>query len=37
MQRFKTTATLQKFTSYHAQMYKHFNHETHLQNRRTYN
>ena len=27
---------LQKFSSYHAQIYNHFNHEKHLQNRQTY-
>jgi putative transposase len=29
MQRFKTVATLQKFVSYHSQIYNHFNHERH--------
>jgi len=36
MQRFKTVAALQKFTSYHAQIYNHFNHERHLESRQTY-
>ena len=36
MQRFKTVAALQKFTSYHSQIYNHFNHERHLQTRQTY-
>jgi len=36
MQKFKSCAMLQKFTSYHAQIYNHFNHEKHLQNRQTY-
>ena len=36
MQKFKSCAMLQKFTSYHAQIYNHFNHERHLQNRQTY-
>jgi putative transposase len=36
MQRFKTAATLQKFVSYHSQIYNHFNHERHLETRRVY-
>ena len=36
MQRFKTVAALQKFVSYHAQIYNHFNHERHLESRQTY-
>ena len=36
MQRFKTAATLQKFVSYHSQIYNHFNHERHLETRQTY-
>ena len=36
MQLFKTAATLQRFVSYHSQIYNHFNHERHLQNRQTY-
>ena len=36
MQLFKTAATLQSFVSYHSQIYNHFNHERHLQNRQTY-
>ena len=36
MQRFKTVATLQKFVSYHSQIYNHFNHERHLETRQTY-
>jgi hypothetical protein len=36
MQRFKTPATLQKFISYHSQIYNHFNHERHLETRQTY-
>ena len=36
MQKFKSCAMLQKFTSYHAQIYNHFNHERHLENRQTY-
>jgi putative transposase len=36
MQRFKTVATLQKFISYHSQIYNHFNHERHLETRQTY-
>ena len=29
-------ATLQKFVSYHCQIYNHFNHERHLETRQTY-
>ena len=36
MQRFKTVAALQKFFSYHSQIYNHFNHERHLETRQTY-
>ena len=36
MQKFKSCAILQKFTSYHAQIYNHFNHERHLESRQTY-
>jgi len=36
MQRFKTAATLQKFVSYHSQIYNHFNNERHLETRQTY-
>ncbi|MDB3865825.1 IS6 family transposase, partial [Amylibacter sp.] len=36
MQLFKTAATLQRFVSYHSQIYNQFNHERHLQNRQTY-
>jgi len=36
MQRFKSSATLQKFTSYHAQIYNHFNHERHLETRQSF-
>jgi putative transposase len=36
MQRFKTVATLQKFVSYHSQIYNHFNHERHLETKQTY-
>ena len=36
MQRFKTVAALQKFTSYHAQIYNHFNHERHLESRQSF-
>ena len=36
MQLFKTASTLQRFVSYHRQVYNHFNHEKHLQNRQTY-
>ena len=36
MQRFKAVAALQKFVSYHSQIYNHFNHERHLESRQTY-
>ena len=36
MQKFKSCAMLQKFTSYHAQIYNHFNHERHLESRQTF-
>ena len=36
MQRFKSFASLQKFTSYHAQIYNHFNHERHLETRQSF-
>jgi putative transposase len=36
MQRFKTIATLQKFVSYHGQIYNYFNHERHLEMRQVY-
>ena len=36
MQKFKSCAMLQKFTSYHAQIYNHFNHERHLETRQSY-
>ena len=36
MQRFKTAATLQKFVSYHSQIYNHFNHERYLETRQAY-
>ena len=36
MQRFRTVATLQKFVSYHSQIYNHFNHERHLETRQAY-
>jgi len=36
MQKFKSCAMLQKFTSYHAQIYNHFNHERHLESRRLF-
>ena len=36
MQKFKSCAMLQKFTTYHAQIYNHFNHERHLESRQTY-
>ena len=32
MQLFKTVAMLQRFVSYHSQIYNHFDHERHLQN-----
>ena len=36
MQKFKNCAVLQKFTSYHTQIYNHFNHERHLESRQIY-
>ena len=36
MQRFKAVVALQKFVSYHSQIYNHFNHERHLESRQTY-
>ncbi|MDC0921970.1 IS6 family transposase [bacterium] len=36
MQRFKAVVALQKFTSYHAQIYNHFNHERHLESRQSF-
>ena len=33
MQRVKTVTTLQKFVSYHGQIYNHFNYERHLETR----
>jgi len=36
MQKFKSPAALQKFTSYHAQIYNHFNHERHLETRQSF-
>jgi len=36
MQKFKSCAMLQKFTSYHAQIYNHFNHERHLETRQSF-
>jgi putative transposase len=36
MQRFKTVAALQKFVSYHSQIYNHFNHERHLESRQSF-
>ena len=36
MQKFKSCAMVQKFTSYHAQIYNHFNHERHLESRQIY-
>ena len=36
MQKFKSYAMLQKFTSYHAQIYNHFNHERHLETRQSF-
>ena len=36
MQKFKSCAMLQKFTSYHSQIYNHFNHQRHLESRQTY-
>ena len=36
MQRFKTVAALQKFGSYHSQIYNHFNHQRHLESRQSF-
>ncbi len=36
MQRFRSHATLQRFTSIHSQIYNHFNHQRHLENRETF-
>jgi len=36
MQKFICCATLQKFTSYHGQIYNHFNHQRHLQKRQNF-
>lgn len=36
MQKFKKGVTLQFFTSIHSQIYNHFNHQRHLQNRENY-
>ena len=36
MQRFKSSTTLQKFSSYHTQIYNHFNHERHLETRQSF-
>ena len=36
MQKFRSPAMLQKLTSVHAQIYNHFNHERHLENRQAY-
>ena len=36
MQKFKSFAMLQKFTSYHAQIYNHFNHDRHLESRQSF-
>lgn len=36
MQRFRSHRNLQKFTSIHSQIYNHFNHERHLENRQTF-
>ena len=36
MQKFKKGVTLQFFTSIHSQVYNHFNHQRHLQNRAIY-
>ena len=37
MQRFRSMKTLQKFSSVHAQVHNHFNHERHLITRQAYN
>ena len=36
MQKFRSRATLQLFTSAHSQIYNHFNHQRHLQKRETF-
>ena len=36
MQRFRSMGTLQKFSSVHAQVHNHFNHERHLVTRQVY-
>ena len=36
MQKFKSCVMLQKFTSYYAQIYNHFNHERHLESRQSF-
>ena len=36
MQKFKNPSMLQQFVSYHGQIYNHFNHERHLENRQVY-
>ncbi len=36
MQKFRSSATLQSFTSVHSQIYNHFNHERHLETRKIY-
>ena len=36
MQRFKAFAALQKFSSYHSQIYNHFNHQRHLESRQSF-
>ena len=36
MQRFRSTKTLQKFCSVHAQVHNHFNQERHLVTRQVY-
>lgn len=36
MQKFRSPATLQKLAAVHGSIYNHFNHERHLETRRTY-
>lgn len=36
MQRFKTVAALQKFVSYHSQIYIHYNHQRHLESKQSF-
>ncbi len=36
MQKFKSCAMLQKFVSYHSQIYNHFDHEIHLESRQSF-